>query len=71
MEYTSGNVYEGNFSDGKREGTGVFRWENGGSYVGSYMNNKREGKGVLTSAGGSSYDGPATSEHFDFGWHRS
>ena len=57
MEYTSGNVYEGNFSDGLKEGTGVYRRANGDSYVGSFKNDKMEGKGVLTWANGSSYDG--------------
>ena len=57
MEYTSGNVYEGNYSNGLREGTGVFRYANGDSYVGSFKNDKREGKGVFTYADGDSYDG--------------
>ena len=50
MEFTGGSVYEGNFSNGKKEGTGVFRWANGDSYVGSFKNDLMEGKGVFTCA---------------------
>jgi hypothetical protein len=50
MEFWYGDVYEGDFSDGLKEGTGVYRRANGDSYVGSYKNDLKEGKGVLTCA---------------------
>jgi ubiquitin len=57
MEYTSGGVYEGNFSNGRKEGAGVQRWTNGDSYDGEWKNGLKDGKGVYTYANGDSYDG--------------
>ncbi len=45
-----GGIYEGNFSNGVREGTGVCRYASGDIYEGNWKNDKKEGRGVATYA---------------------
>ncbi len=38
-QYSSGNLYEGMWVNGKRHGYGVFSWSNGnGEYMGQWVN---------------------------------
>ena len=57
MTYTSGNVYEGSFENGKRHGSGKMSYTNGDVYTGSWLSDIRSGKGFYTYAGGDTYDG--------------
>jgi hypothetical protein len=45
MKYANGDVYEGNFKEGKMEGNGKMRFGNGKRYDGEWKNNKRDGIG--------------------------
>lgn len=42
---SNGEVYEGEWSNGKIEGKGVFFREDGTSYTGEWMNGKQNGYG--------------------------
>ncbi|MBU6340772.1 MAG: caspase family protein [Bacteroidetes bacterium] len=44
--YPDGSKYEGNFIDGKYEGSGTFYFANGDKYVGDFKNNFPHGKGT-------------------------
>ncbi len=55
--YTDGNIYEGDFVNGKKEGQGTFTVKNGQVYVGQFANEKYSGKGKMTFPDGESYDG--------------
>ena len=58
MEFPDGNIYEGNFGNGLKEGHGVFRWADDGTiYDGSWKNDKKDGTGVYRWADGDIYDG--------------
>ena len=43
-----GNVYEGNFINGKRSGEGKMTYKSGAFYFGGWDNNKRNGQGKYT-----------------------
>jgi antitoxin component YwqK of YwqJK toxin-antitoxin module len=49
--------YEGEFKNNKREGKGIFYYNNGDRYEGDYKNDKREGKGILYFNDGDRYEG--------------
>ena len=52
-----GNIYEGNFVNGKFEGQGTLRYKNGDVYIGQFSNNVRNGKGTIKYANRLIYDG--------------
>ncbi len=53
-----GDLYKGEFKDGKRSGKGTFIKANGCKYVGNWSNNKRNGNGIYYNANGLvEYDG--------------
>ena len=54
--YKSGNVYVGEFKDGKRDGKGTFTSVNGNTYVGQWKGGKMNGNGKYTKDG-SVYEG--------------
>lgn len=56
MEYKNGDVYDGNWKDGKRQGNGFIEYASGGDYDGEWLNGKRHGEGVETTAD-DRYDG--------------
>lgn len=39
--------YDGDWKQGKKEGTGTYLWANGSIYQGEYVNGKKEGKGIM------------------------
>ena len=41
------NKYEGDYKNNKREGKGIFYWNNGNRYEGDFINDKFEGNGIL------------------------
>ena len=59
MYYKNGNIkYDGEFINGKCEGTGKYVWEDGEYYLGQWKNGLKHGKGILYYKDGSiKYDG--------------
>ncbi|KAL4108411.1 hypothetical protein PRIC1_000127 [Phytophthora ramorum] len=58
--YISGDEYEGDFVEGKREGYGIYlERATGNQYDGAWLGDERHGRGMLTSktSGGYIYDG--------------
>lgn len=50
-------VYEGEYVNGKREGTGTFTWPSGQKYEGEWKEGKYNGQGTLTYSDGSVFVG--------------
>ncbi|MBQ7850344.1 MAG: hypothetical protein IJ343_11515 [Clostridia bacterium] len=57
MEWSSGNVYRGDWIWGKRTGVGYYTQPDGASYIGTYEDGSRSGRGTQTWASGNSYTG--------------
>ena len=57
VELKNGDVYEGEWLDGRRHGTGVYRWRFDGSYEGDWDSSYQHGRGIRTYANGDVYDG--------------
>lgn len=55
--YINSDKYEGNFTNGVRDGAGVYTFRNGSVFKGSYTDNKRNGLGTLTFKSGAYYHG--------------
>ncbi|GLJ11582.1 hypothetical protein SUGI_0171970 [Cryptomeria japonica] len=55
--YTNGDMYEGEFHQGKCSGSGVYYYNMSGSYEGDWIDGKYDGYGVETWARGSRYRG--------------
>ena len=55
--YPDGEIYEGYFVEGKREGKGTYRYINGDVYTGNFVDNKKHGLGTLTYSGFGEYKG--------------
>lgn len=55
--YKSGDIYEGEFLDGKRHGTGKIVYASGDVYEGEFAQNKRHGTGAVQYTDGRSYTG--------------
>jgi hypothetical protein len=51
------NMYEGEYKDDKKNGTGTFVWESGNMYRGCYKDDERHGYGEMFWTDGSSYKG--------------
>jgi hypothetical protein len=45
MDYASGDVYEGEWVNGKFQGKGTYIWKNGQKYQGEYFEGLRHGDG--------------------------
>ena len=43
---SNGDVYEGQFVDGLKEGFGVYIWASGSKYEGNWKAGKKHGQGV-------------------------
>lgn len=56
-KYTNGDVYEGEFVEGKKQGAGSYTYRNGDVFEGEYEANLRTGVGRIVYADGSSYSG--------------
>jgi len=46
-KFDDGQVYEGEWRDGKRNGKGTNTWPDGNKYEGDWKDDKVEGKGIL------------------------
>lgn len=58
VEYSQGDVYEGEWSaDGKRHGRGRLKMATGAEYAGEFMNGFFHGYGVLCFQDGARYEG--------------
>ena len=55
--FEDGEVYKGNFVDGKFDGKGSYTFKSGSAYEGDYKAGIREGKGKFTYASGDVYEG--------------
>ena len=44
--YYNGEVFFGNFKNGKKEGLGEYHYKDGTIYIGSWKNDKKNGKGI-------------------------
>ena len=55
--YVNGNIYEGEFKNGKRDGQGTLTWTDGEKYEGEWKNGNYHGKGTLTYVDGTIYEG--------------
>ncbi|MDP5170585.1 MAG: hypothetical protein NWR72_10090, partial [Bacteroidia bacterium] len=52
FEYTTGDVYEGEFLHGNRHGKGHLHMPNGDAYDGEWKNDKMHGQGVYSYRNG-------------------
>jgi hypothetical protein len=57
LKYPNGDTYNGEWSDNKRNGRGVFIFANGNKYDGEWRDDKKHGRGICTLANGNKYDG--------------
>jgi uncharacterized caspase-like protein len=57
-EYLSKSFrYEGEFSEGVKQGEGTYVWENGDRYQGHFANDRPDGRGKYQFANGDAYEG--------------
>jgi len=63
--YGNGNIYEGQFENGKRHGTGTLILSDGGSYIGEWKNDKKSGVGTWNVSFGDSYSGEFLDDRID------
>ncbi len=57
LNYYTGDIYTGDFSDGKRNGLGKTVFKAGGSYEGEYKDDSMSGKGKMIYANGDIIEG--------------
>lgn len=57
ITYSNGDVYEGEWKEGKRHGQGKITWPTGVVYEGNWKEGKRTGKGKYTWTSGAVYEG--------------
>ncbi len=57
MKYPNGDVYEGDWKDGLRDGSGVLRLADGGCYEGEFSDDEMSGEGTYTYPNGDVYEG--------------
>jgi len=56
--FENGNIYDGNFLNGRMNGIGTYRWiEKGIEYSGDFVNNRMEGNGIMKWSNGYTYTG--------------
>ncbi|PIE40695.1 MAG: hypothetical protein CSA49_07155 [Gammaproteobacteria bacterium] len=56
-KYANGNVYTGEWKDGRKSGNGVQIWTNGNRYEGEWSENRQNGQGTMTWANKDEYTG--------------
>ena len=49
--FANGDVYLGEYSYGRAEGYGMYKWANGNSYSGIFQDGKKSGKGHWKKSG--------------------
>ena len=60
-----GDIYEGDFVNGKGEGQGTNTFKNGNVYTGQFSNGLRNGKGTSKTADGNIYEGDFVNNKFE------
>ena len=55
--FNNGDIYEGDFKDGKFEGKGIYYFNNGDRYEGDFKDGKFEGKGTYYFKNGNRFEG--------------
>jgi hypothetical protein len=50
--YNNGDMYTGQFANGRRNGYGTYHWANGAQYTGYYKDGQRDGPGVFYGSNG-------------------
>ncbi|KAH6586547.1 hypothetical protein BASA50_000501 [Batrachochytrium salamandrivorans] len=55
--FPNGDIYEGRYAQGKREGQGSYKWKAEHRYNGMYSDNQRHGVGYFVYPDGSKYKG--------------
>lgn len=60
MYYSTGDYYEGEFINNRRDGQGIFVYKNGTKYEGMFKTNRQHGYGKLTQLDGEVYIGQWT-----------
>ena len=55
--YAGGNIYVGEYKDGKRHGQGTYTYASGNIYVGEWKEDGRHGQGTYTFTNGDIYVG--------------
>lgn len=53
----NGDIYQGDWSDGEKNGQGHYEFANNDLYEGYWLNGKRHGKGVYRWNNGETYNG--------------
>ena len=61
--YVSGNVYQGDFKNGHRQGSGILTYANGEKYDGSFDKDKKHGIGEYRCANGIIHKGSFANGH--------
>lgn len=56
-DVVTGEEYDGEWKDNKRNGEGILTFEDGSKYIGHFLNHKRDGQGQYTDAEGNHYIG--------------
>jgi hypothetical protein len=62
VQYPNGDIYDGYFKDGLREGKGIYTYSDGNKFDGEWKNNKKTGIGKMTYGAYAEYVG-----HFEEG----
>ncbi len=57
MIFPNGDIYDGEFANGKRNGTGTFKFHDGTKYTGQFEDDFYNGHGTMTFPNGNVYDG--------------
>jgi hypothetical protein len=57
MTFSSGDKYEGGFSNGLQNGNGVYTWKSKAKYEGNFVNGVKSGIGKMYYANGDYYEG--------------
>ncbi len=57
FDFANGGSFEGEWEDGKYNGSGTYSWPSGAVYSGEWCKGKMHGNGLLMTADGQQYSG--------------